>query len=89
MHQYPSDISRGKYELIREDPEGARKKTKPKKYDLYDVFCAVIYVVQAGIQRRMPPGDYPKLQTVYYYFRAWSEKAKQGSAFWTKSCKNW
>ncbi len=38
MHQYPSDISREKYNLIREDSEGAKKTTRPKKYDLYDVF---------------------------------------------------
>ncbi len=58
--------------------ESARKKTRPRKYDLYDVFCAVIYVVQGGIQWRMLPGDYPKWQTVYYYFRVWSEKDETG-----------
>lgn len=49
MHQYPSDISREEYDLIREDLEGARKRTRPRQYDLYDVFCAVLYVVQGGI----------------------------------------
>lgn len=44
MHQYPSDISRAEYDQIREDLEGA-KKTRPGKYDLYDVFCAVLYVI--------------------------------------------
>ncbi len=78
MRQYPSDISREEYELIRADLEGARKKTRPRKYDLYDVFCAVIYVVQGGIQWRMLPSDYPKWQTVYYYFRVWSEKDETG-----------
>ena len=42
MHQYPSDISRAEYNLIREDLAGAKKKTRPGKYDLYDVFCAVL-----------------------------------------------
>ncbi len=42
MRQYPSDISREEYELIREVLESARKKTQPRKYALYDVFCAVI-----------------------------------------------
>ena len=36
MHQYPGDISREEYEQIREDLEGARKKTRPREYDLYD-----------------------------------------------------
>ena len=78
MHQYPSDISRAEYNLIREDLEGARKKTRPRTYDLYDVFCAVLYVVQGGIQWRMLPSDYPKWQSVYYYFRVWSEKDETG-----------
>ena len=37
MHQSPSDISREEYEQIREDLEGARKKTRPREYDLYIV----------------------------------------------------
>ena len=78
MHKYPSDISREKYEQIREELERARRKTRPRTYDLYDVFCAVLYVVQGGIQWRMLPSDYPKWQTVYYYFRIWSEKDETG-----------
>ncbi len=31
MHQYPSDISREEYDLIREDLEGARKRTRPRQ----------------------------------------------------------
>ncbi len=78
MHQYPSDISREEYDLIREDLEGAKKTARPRKYDLYDVFCAVLYVIQGGIQWRMLPSDYPKWQSVYYHFRVWSEKDETG-----------
>ena len=78
MHQCPSDISREEYKLIREDLEGAKKTTRPRKYDLYDVFCAVLYVIQGGIQWRMLPSDYPKWQSVYYYFRVWAEKDETG-----------
>ena len=34
MHDYPSDISREQFELIREELENAKRKTKPRKYDL-------------------------------------------------------
>ncbi len=78
MHQYPSDISREEYKQIREDLEGAKKTTRPRKYDLYDVFCAVLYVIQGGIQWRMLPSDYPKWQSVYYHFCVWSEKDETG-----------
>ena len=62
MHNYPSDISRKEFEIIREELEGAKKKTKPRQIDLYDVFCAVLYVVKGGIQWRMLPSDFPKWQ---------------------------
>ncbi len=78
MRQYPRDISREEYEMVREDFEVARKKTHSGKYDLYDVFCALLYVVQGGIQWRMLPSDYLKWQSVYYHFRVWSEKDEAG-----------
>ena len=50
MHNYPSDISRGQFELIRAELEQAKHKTKPRKYDLYDIFCAVLYVLRGGVE---------------------------------------
>ena len=32
MHNYPNDITREQFEIIRPDLEGA-KKTRPRKYD--------------------------------------------------------
>jgi transposase len=60
MHNYPSDITREEFEIIRADLEGVKKKTKPRKLDLYDIFCAVLYVVKSGCQWRMLPADFPK-----------------------------
>ncbi len=80
MHNYPSDISREEFKIIREELEGAKKKTRPHQTDLYDVFCAVLYVVKGGIQWRMLPSDFPKWQLCYYYyFRVWSSKGENGS----------
>ncbi|MCT3553905.1 IS5/IS1182 family transposase, partial [Lentilactobacillus buchneri] len=41
MKNYPSNITRQQFELIRPALENFRKRTKPRKYDLYEVFCAV------------------------------------------------
>ena len=71
---YPSDVSREQFESIRELLEKARKKTKPRVVDLYDVFCAVLYLLKSGCQWRMLPGDFPKWEVVYKYFRQWSHK---------------
>ncbi len=64
MHQYPSDISREQFEEIRKDLEEAKKKTRPRTVDLYDVFYAELYVVKGGIQWRMLPADYPNWKLV-------------------------
>ena len=68
---YPSDISREQFEFIRESLEQSRKKTKPRVVDLYDIFCAILYVLKSGCQWRMLPRDFPKWQLVYKYFRQW------------------
>jgi transposase len=73
MHKYPNDISREEFELVRGLLESARKTTKPRKVDLYDIFCAVLYIVKGGIQWRMLPKDFPKWQTVYFYFQIWTK----------------
>ena len=58
MHQpYPSDVSRKQFEKVRPFLEKARKRTKPCTLDLYEVFCAVLYVLKSGCQWRMLPSD--------------------------------
>lgn len=71
--QYPSDVSREQFERIRPLLESARKKTKTRELDLYDVFCGVLYVLKGGIQWRMLPEGFPKWRSVYSYFQIWSE----------------
>ena len=73
---YPSDISREQFEKIRPLIESVRKKTKPRKVDLYDVVCGVLYVLKTGCQWRALPHEYPKWITVYSYFEIWSEEKK-------------
>jgi len=64
MRNYHNNISREEFEKIREDLEGARKKIKPRKVDLYEVFCAVLYVLKSGCRWDMLPSDFPKKSTV-------------------------
>ena len=76
MKNYPSNITREEFELIREDLENARKRTKPRKIDLYEVFCAILYVLKSGCQWDMLPSDFPKKSTVFYYFQIWTKTNK-------------
>ena len=59
--------------------ESARKKTRPRSIDLYDVFCGVLYVLKSGCQWRMLPKEFPKWRTCHYYFSIWSEKKNDNS----------
>jgi len=79
MSHYPSDITRDQFSIIKPILESARKTTSPRSIDLYDVFCAVLYLLKSGCQWRMIPKDYPKWRTCYYYFSVWSEK-KEGDS---------
>lgn len=72
--QYPSDISREQFALILPMLEMARKRTKPRTVDLYEVFCGVLYVLKSGCQWRMLPAEFPTWRTCYEYFRKWSAK---------------
>ena len=71
--KYASDISREKFEEILPLLQSVRKRTKPTTVDLYDVFCAVLYLLKSGCQWRMLPSDFPKWRTVHAYFAKWSE----------------
>lgn len=79
MRNYPSNISREQFQIIEEDLKSARKRTKPRKVDMYEVFCAVLYVLKSGCQWDMLPTDFPKKSTVYYYFQIWTKERECGS----------
>lgn len=76
--EYPSDISREQFEKIREELEGAKKQTHPRKYDIYDIFCAVLYMQKEGCTWRGIPHDYPKWQNVRYHYDIWKEPDENG-----------
>ena len=42
----------------------ATKRTHPRKYDLYDIFCAILYLIKEGCTWRAIPRDFPKWENV-------------------------
>jgi len=82
---YPSDITREQFDLIREIFESARKVTCPRKYDLYDIFCAILYIVKEGCTWRGLPHDYPKWQIVYRYFQMWGKETETGKSLFEQA----
>ena len=87
MHRYPSDITREEFEIIRMDLENAKKTTKPRKVDLYDIFCAILYIIKGGIQWRMLPCDFPKWGIVRYYYDVWSYAREDGTTLLSEVLK--
>lgn len=78
---YPSDISREQFEPIRPLLEGARRKTRPRRVDVYDVFCAILYLLKNAAVWRALPSDFPSISTVRYYFDLWNrERAGEDSS---------
>lgn len=78
---YPSDITREQFAHIEPLLVAARKVTKPRTLDLYEVFCGVLYILKGGIQWRMLPEGFPKWRSVYSYWEIWSQtKDDQPSA---------
>ena len=84
---YPSDISREAFKKIVPILERARKKTRPREVDLYEVFCGVTYVLKSGCQWRMVPREFPKWRTCYSYFQQWSEPQEHGHSLLEEALK--
>ena len=73
-HSYPSDISSAQFSKIKPILESARKRTRPRIVDLYEIFCGILYILKSGCQWRMLPKEYPRWELCYYYFNLWSQK---------------
>ena len=54
------------------------KRTHSPTYDLYDIFCAVLYLLKEGCTWRAIPHDFPKWQNVRYHYDNWSRKDENG-----------
>jgi transposase len=85
--KYASDISREKFEEILPLLQSVRRRTKPTTVELYEVFCAVLYLLRSGCQWRMLPRDFPKWRTVHSYFAKWSEPDQHGSSVLEQALK--
>ena len=75
---YPSDITREQFEIIKPALVGATKETHPRDYDIYDIFCAVLYLLKEGCSWRAIPHDYGKWENVRYHYDIWSKADENG-----------
>ena len=76
--RYVSDISKEKFEEIRLLLQNVHRRTKPTTVDLYELFCAVLYLLRIGCQWRFLPSEFLKWRTVHAYFAKRSEPDPDG-----------
>lgn len=84
---YPSDITREQFACLRPMLENAKHQTAPRKVDLYDIFCAILYLLKQGCTWRALPGDLPRWTTVRYYFDQWSAAGEEGTSLLERALK--
>ncbi|MCG3212386.1 MAG: IS5 family transposase ISMac15 [Anaerolineae bacterium] len=61
------------WDIIQEILPPTKSQGRPRSLDVRQVINAILYIVVGGIQWRMLPKEYPKWQSVYYYFRLWRD----------------
>ena len=70
---YPTDLSDSQWDIIQPLIPPVKLGGRPRELEMRQVVNAILYLVVSGIQWRMLPKEYPKWQSVYYYFRCWRD----------------
>jgi transposase len=78
---YPSGITREQFLVIENGLKSARKAAHPRTYDLYDIFCAILYVLKEGCTWRGLPHDFLKWNIVYPYYHIKERSRKKRRSF--------
>ena len=69
----PTDLTPSEWAMIAEffPPN---KRGRRRKWDMWQIVNAIFYITRTGGQWRMMPKDLPPWQTVYGYFRRWTQQ---------------
>jgi len=74
---YPTDLTDEEWNQIKSlvpaPKSGKGKRGRPVEMDRRSLLNAIFYIVRSGCAWRLLPGDFGPWQTVYGYFRRWSQ----------------
>lgn len=70
--RYSTDLTDEQWGLIRPLVQRERHMGRPTVIDLRAVVNALLYLDRTGCQWRLLPTDFPKWNTVRYYFDRWT-----------------
>ncbi len=69
---YTSDLTDAEWQVIKSKMSGKTIRRK-RKYDLYIILNAILYILKNGCLWRDLPKDFPPYRIVYYYFNKWKK----------------
>jgi len=70
---YETDVSDAEWAIVAPFIPPPKPGGRPRKYDMREVFNALLYLLRSGCAWRHLPHDFPKWQTVYHYYRIWRD----------------
>jgi len=70
---YPTDLTTKEWHHIADFFPATRVRGRPRKWELWQIVNAILYVTRTGCQWRMLPRDFPPWPTVYGYFWRWRQ----------------
>ena len=74
MTAYPSDLTDQEWMMLeKEVPKRKRGRGRKRSVNVREILNAVFYVLDNGTKWRSLPHDYPKWQTVFWYFNRWNK----------------
>jgi putative transposase len=75
MHNktYPTDMTDRQWHCISPMIPLAKPGGRPRTLEMRAVLNAILYIVVGGCQWRMLPREYPKWQSVYFYYAKWRD----------------
>ncbi len=82
---YSSDITKAQFDKIRKILEDATAPPRRQRnYDLYDIFCAILYVMDTRCSWHSLPPEYPKWRNVRHYYDLWKTPDETGTGLLEK-----
>jgi putative transposase len=69
---YPTDLTDEQWELVAPYLPPNRGRGRPTQLDLRAVLNGLLYFTRAGCPWRLLPREYPKWESVRYYFDKWT-----------------
>jgi putative transposase len=71
---YDTDVTDPQWKKIEMFFPEPSSMGRPRNQNFREILNAILYLLRAGCAWRLLPHDFPKWQTVYYYFRRWQRE---------------